>query len=99
MQFVHGIAIEKVEKVFRRTMVLSEIMYVAFATVLEQSQRGEFGTHKREDSLLLVAKIDDAALIGQGMGIVLGRLLYKGSRREFIDNGELQRVEVLHLVD
>ena len=47
-------------------------MDVALATLLEQSQRRELGTHKREDRLLLITKIDDAALSGLWLRLVLG---------------------------
>ena len=99
MQFIHSIAVEKVEEIFRRTVVLPEIMDVALATLLEQSQRGELGTHKREDCLLLIAKIDDAALTGLRPRFRPRACHSKGSHGKLVDDSKLQRIEILHLVD
>ena len=78
-----GIGVEEVEQVVGRAVVLSQMVEVGTATVFELFEGVEFGSHEGEDGLLLVAQID-----GGGVG-----------GGEEVDNGHLEEVEVLHLVD
>ncbi len=64
-------------------MVYAKMVHMALALRLELVERGELGSHKREYGLLLIAKIEEATIVGT----------------QQVDYGELEGIKVLHLVN
>ena len=79
---MHGVVVLQVEEVLGRAVVGVEVVNVAGAAPFEGFEGLEFGADEGEDGLLLVAEVYDG---GVGCG-------------EEVDQRQLQRVEVLHLV-
>ena len=82
-QLVLGVAVEDVEQILGRAVVLVEVVEVVVAAALtEQAEGVGLGAHKGENGLLGIAEVDHGG-IGGG---------------EAVDDGQLKRVQVLHLV-
>ena len=82
-QLLFAILVKDIQQVLRRTVVLEEVMETALAAALFQHGEGVcLSTHKRKDGLLRITQIHHRRII----------------IRKQVDDGQLQRVQVLHLV-
>ena len=82
-EVAHREVVLQVEEVLRRAVVGVQVVYMALATPFQGFEGFEFGTDEREDGLLLVAEVHDGGVVGG----------------EEVHQRQLQRVEVLHLVN
>ena len=78
------VAVEDAEQIAGRTMVLTQMVDVAFAAQLDLVESLHLRPHKGEDGLLLVAEKEHRGAF---------------FRRQQVDDGELHGVEVLDLID
>ena len=83
VQNLLGVFVEDAQEVVGRPMIDAQMMNMATATVFQLLDIFHFGSHERENGLLVISKIDHR-------GLLIG---------EQIDDAHLQRVEILHLVD
>ena len=82
VQLTYRVLVKNIQQVFRRAVVLAQMVNIGTATVAQILQCLQSGTHKREYRLLLIAQIHYRGIVG------CKQVYYR----------QLQEVEILHLI-